>query len=302
MEESAGGEEPPAFSVDEADARDEDSDDYSGLFDESEAAEQEEEIGWDTLGLPETQTTQMSLFDTDAYTQKTPADGQPVSSLSIQYSQEIVDEALRIGGFDHHSRLVIAAYFMKDKSLEENARFLREHYGINGAGFYHNDHPYSIWYDQEGIHLSSGDSAFGPRSHLISWDAAAIRIRELLDAGQYTSQDELNLALGNERHDLATSLMFLHGDFDEGARNQNLLPSITALSEKTRMFDPIRDQLIEMMNKPDTLQKLVDEMEGFVAAYAQDRDILRFTGVGDRFHTAVIADIAGIDTDLINAR
>ena len=128
MEESAGGEEPPAFSVDEADARDEDSDDYSGLFDESEAAEQEEEIGWDTLGLPETQTTQMSLFDTDAYTQKTPADGQPVSSLSIQYSQEIVDEALRIGGFDHHSRLVIAADFMKDKSLEENARFLREHY------------------------------------------------------------------------------------------------------------------------------------------------------------------------------
>ena len=276
MEESAGGEEPPAFSVDESDARDEDSDDYSGLFDESEAAEQEEEIGWDTLGLPETQTTQMSLFDTDAYTQKTPADGQPVSSLSIQYSQEIVDEALRIGGFDHHSRLVIATYFMKDKSLEENARFLREHYGTNGAGFYHNDHPYSIWYDQEGIHLSSGDSAFGPRSHLISWDAAAIRIRELLDAGQYTSQDELNLALGNERHDLATSLMFLHGDFDDGAREQNLLPSITALSKETRMFDPIRDQLIEMMNKPDTLQKLVDEMEGFVAAYAQDRDILRF--------------------------
>ena len=51
MEESAGGEEPPAFSVDEADARDEDSDDYSGLFDESETAEQEEEISWDTLGL-----------------------------------------------------------------------------------------------------------------------------------------------------------------------------------------------------------------------------------------------------------
>ena len=33
-----------------------------------------------------------------------------------------------------------------------------------------------------------------------------------------------------------------------------------------------------------------------------DRDILRFTSVGDRFDTTVIADVAGIDADLIHTR
>ena len=254
MEESAGGDEPPAFSDDEPEAQDEDSDDYSGLFDETVTDDQEEDIGWDTLGLPETQTTQMSLFDTDAFAQETQANGQPVSTLGIQYSQEIVDEALRIGANDPNSRLIICAYFMKDKPLEENVRFLKEHYKTNGAGFYFQDRPYSIWYDQDGILLSSGETAQGNLAHVISWKQAAVRIRELLDDAQYMTWDELTRVTDFELGELADSLVFLCRDIDEGGKKQNLLPSIKAIQSQRLTFPDERDAVMELLRQPGAKQ------------------------------------------------
>lgn len=101
----------------------------------------------------------MSLFDMAMPTaEPVTAPAEPVS-YGIRYSQQVIDEALCIGANDRNSRLIVCAYFMKDKPLEENARFLMRHYGTNGAGFYLNDRQYAIWYSGEGIRLSSGDSA-----------------------------------------------------------------------------------------------------------------------------------------------
>ena len=58
--------------------------------------------------------------------------------------QQVIDEALCIGANDQNSRLIICAYFKKDKP--DNARFLAEHYGENGAGFYLDGRQYAIWY------------------------------------------------------------------------------------------------------------------------------------------------------------
>ncbi|MBR5111548.1 MAG: DEAD/DEAH box helicase family protein, partial [Clostridia bacterium] len=218
----------------------------------------------------------MSLFDTDAYAQETQADGQPVSSLGIQYPQEIVDEALRVGANDPNSRLIICAYFMKDKPLEENVRFLKEHYKTNGAGFYFQDRPYSIWYDQDGIRLSSGESAQGKTAFVISWEQAAVRIRELLDDAQYMTWDELTRVTDFELGELADSLMFLCRDMDEGGRKQNLLPSIRAIQSQRLAFPDERAAVMELLRQPGAMHMLEEEMSVFLSAYAQDRDILRF--------------------------
>ncbi len=109
-----------------------------------------------------------------------------------QLSQQIIDEALCIGANDRNSRLIVCAWFMKDKPLAENVQFLKEHYGTNGAGFYFGDRQYSIWYDAEGIRIAGGDSAQVRNGTLISWEDAAKRIRELLDLGRYMPQSELD--------------------------------------------------------------------------------------------------------------
>ena len=102
-------------------------------------------INRDIKGLKSQDSQQMSLFDLDSpITEPVSAPAKPVS-CGIRYSQQVIDEALCIGANDRNSRLTVCAYFLKDKPLEEDARFLMRHYGTNGAGFYLNDRQYAIW-------------------------------------------------------------------------------------------------------------------------------------------------------------
>lgn len=233
-------------------------------------------INRDIKGLKSQDSQQMSLFDMAMHT------AEPVTALTesvsygIRYSQQVIDEALCIGANDRNSRLIVCAYFMKDKPLEENARFLMQHYGTNGAGFYLNDRQYAIWYNTEGIRLSSGDSAQGGTAMLISWEAAARRIRELLDLGRYMPQAELDRVQDYEYQHIAGSLWYLRQDFDDGAREQALLPTINGIYMSHSGFPENTAEIKKLLMQPESLQALVDEVSTFISAYEADRDILRF--------------------------
>jgi len=233
-------------------------------------------INRDIKGLKSQESQQMSLFDMTMPTaEPVTSPAEPVSYV-IRYSQQVIDEALCIGANDRNSRLIVCAYFMKDKPLEENARFLREHYGTNGAGFYLNDRQYAIWYSGEGIRLSSGDSAQSGTAMLISWEDAAKRIRELLDLGRYMPQAELDRVQNYEYQQVAESLWYLRQDFDDGAREQALLPTINGIYMSHGGFPENTAQIAELLKQPDSLQTFVDELGTFLSAYEADRDILRF--------------------------
>lgn len=83
----------------------------------------------------------------------------------------MIDEALCLGANDRNSRIAICAYFKKDKP--DNARFLAEHYGENGAGFYLGGKRYALWYNAEGIRIAEGESAQRSSATLLSWEQAA---------------------------------------------------------------------------------------------------------------------------------
>ena len=138
-------------------------------------------IQTDIPRLPDQESQQMSLFDFAAFQQPAQAEGtvQPSIFPHPALPQQVIDEALCIGANDQNSRLIICAYFKKDKP--DNARFLAEHYGENGAGFYLDGRQYAIWYNAEGIRIAQGESAQRSSATLIPWEQAAARIRELLD-------------------------------------------------------------------------------------------------------------------------
>ena len=100
---------------------------------------------------------------------------------------------------------------MKDKTSTENAIFLRNHYQTNGAGFYVRNQQYAIWYDASGIRLSAGTTAQWDSAYLITWEQAALRIRELLDEGRYIPQSELQDVTRLELEELAERLLHLYG-------------------------------------------------------------------------------------------
>ena len=233
-------------------------------------------INRDSKGLKTQEAQQLSLFDFTDFTEpEQMAPAQPIS-YGLRYPQQVIDEALCIGANDRNSRLIVCGYFMKDKPLADNASFLMEHYGENGAGFYLNDRQYAIWYNAEGIRLSSGDSAQGSTAMLISWEDAARRIRELLDAGRYMPQAELDRVEDFELQAVADSLWYLRQDFSEEAREQNLLPEISRIYASGGGFPEQTAQIKELLKQPETLQGLVEEVRSFISAYEGNRDLLRF--------------------------
>nr|WP_242868497.1 LPD11 domain-containing protein [Fournierella massiliensis] len=233
-------------------------------------------IQTDIPQLPDQESQQMSLFDFAAFNQPAQAEGtaQPSIFPHPALPQQVIDEALCIGANDQNSRLIICAYFKKDKP--DNARFLSGHYGENGAGFYLDGRQYAIWYNAEGIRIAQGESAQRSSATLISWEQAAARIRELLDLGRYMPQSELDRADGYERQQRAAQLWYLRQDFAEGTADAGYLPTVNAIYNTHQGFPEESAAIQGLLNHPEALHTIRDELEQFVQAYGENRELLRF--------------------------
>ena len=192
-----------------------------------------------------------------------------------QLSQQVIDEALCIGFNDQNSRLIICAYFMKDKPLEDNAAFLQKSYGTNGAGLFIHDREYAIWYDAGGLRIATGRTVQKRYTTLVTWEQAAKRIRELLDLGRYMPQSELDRVQDFERMELAKSLIYARREFSDEARDAGYLPLTTLTYSSKGGFPEIEAQMQRLLEDRDTLSQLVDEWTLFAAVYEKDRSLLR---------------------------
>ena len=235
-------------------------------------------IQTDIPQFPDQESQQMSLFDFAAVHQSAQAEGtaQPSIFPHPALPQQVIDEALCIGANDQNSRLIICAYFKKDKPEPDNARFLAEHYGENGAGFYLDGRRYAIWYNAAGIRIAQGESAQRSSATLISWEQAAARIRELLDLGRYMPQSELDRVDEYERQQRAAQLWYLRQDFAEGTADAGYLPTVNAIYGKNHGFPEESAAISNLLGHPARLQNLRDELEQFVQAYRENRELLRF--------------------------
>ena len=213
---------------------------------------------------------QLTFFDLPAQ----PADAPLFSHPKLP--QQIIDEALCVGANDEHSRLIICAYFMKDKP--DNAAFLQRHYGENGAGFYFDGEKISLWYDAEGMRIARGTTAQRSNATLLSWEEAAKRIRELLDLGRYMPQSELDEVEHYERMQLADSIAYTSRDMTKEAREAGFLPLAMLAHSVKGGYPEVQKQIYGLLCEPDTLQKCVDEWEAFNDALDAGQDLLRFRG------------------------
>ena len=251
------------------------------LIDNEEAAEevfpasllesqpQEQQSKRDTKRVKQI-TPQMSLFD---FENVESAEGTSPETLSIRYSQQVVDEALTLGANDRNSRLIIAAYFMKDHPLADNAVFLRQHYRTNGAGFYLDGKQYAVWYDPDGFYISTGDSVQVGMTMTLTWEEVAKRVRELFDLGRYMPDFLLAGVNMYERLTIASDLLFTARDLSDEGKEQGLLPSIRSLHGA---FDDEQKAIVSLMASPESLQTLIDEWRTFEDAYKENRDVMRF--------------------------
>ncbi len=190
----------------------------------------------------------------------------------LQLPQQIIDEALCMGFNDRDSRKIICAYFMKDKV--DNAAFLQESYGTNGAGLMIQGQEYAVWYDPEGIRISPGRTVQKLHTTLVTWEQAAKRIRELLDMGRYMPKEELEQVPDFERRRLAQSLTFAVRECSAQAKEDGYLPLTMETYSSNKGFPEIEAQMQRLLESPDTLNQLVDEWTLFAAAHADDHSLM----------------------------
>ena len=231
-------------------------------------------IQTDIPRLPTQEGQQMSLFDFAAFQQPAQTEGaaQPSIFPHPALPQQVIDEALCIGSNRKHSRLIICAYFKKDKP--DNALFLAEHYGENGAGFYLNGKKYALWYNAEGIRIAEGESVRRSSATLIPWEQAAARIRELLDLGRYMPQSELDQVDRYEVNALADRLLLMFRDIED--EDKRFFPSLRAVYDKLKGFPEAAEEIAGLLSREDGLQTILSEYETFAAAYQENPDIMRF--------------------------
>ena len=181
---------------------------------------------------------------------------------------------LRLGGNSDATRMVIAAAFQKQKSLEDVAALLQNTFH-GGSGFKTPEGELSAWYAVDGIHIAPGRSAEYVRTaQVIAWQDAAVRISQLMDSGAYASNVELAEAGQHERMLLAQALWYLKHDLSDEAREQGYLSCMDTL--RGGGFPDETERLAERLTDSSFRDTLSGEFAQFYAAHEQDRGLLRF--------------------------
>ncbi|MBR2481420.1 MAG: hypothetical protein IKB58_01005, partial [Oscillospiraceae bacterium] len=166
------------------------------------------------LGVGDSQRTgNIQLRIDEAGGEELPAFSMSNTFAPLEISQQIIDEALCLGGGRRDSTLTIAAKFRRQLTPEENVAFLKREYGRGARGFYFDGQKVSVWWDQNGMRFAFGDTAINSnRPTVISWEQVEKRIRELLSLGRYMPGEDLLRVEDHEAGQLAEMLWYVYRD------------------------------------------------------------------------------------------
>ncbi len=180
---------------------------------------------------------------------------------------------LRVGENTSYLRERVVSEFEKQRSLDEIAAFLPTVYH-GGVGVVVDGERYAAWMSTDGIRIAQGNAARYERDvHLVTWGDASRRIDELLDAGQYAGEWELERSTATERELLAQQMVYLYRDLADG-QDSNFFPSLDGI--KSGLFPDVTERVAAMLSDHKQCETLLSEYRDFLAAYRADRSILRF--------------------------
>ena len=221
---------------------------------------------------------QMSLFPTEAeqiaYIDTAESANDAPSAISAFISQDDIDHILRTGGNADEARMKIAAEFSKQKPIADRAAFLKNLY-YGGNGLITENGRFSAWYGDDGIHIAKGDAAQHLRSaQLICWTDAAERIDELLDSGTFATNLEVTEAPRYERLSIAVAVWNLYHDFSDEAKSLGYLSCLGNIHSTN--FPEETERLTDDLLNPEFREQFLTEYKIFLAAYRENRELLRF--------------------------
>lgn len=230
------------------------------------------------LDTEKEEKTQLDLFSF-SYDNEPVYDEAPQTSLFTDFgiSQQIIDEALCCGFNDKNSRVQIAMHFRRDRGVEYNARMLKFLYGTNGAGFVFNGEKVSFWYDENGISIAKGTSAKTSTATHLTWEQAAVRIRELLGVGRYMPQYEIDKVEDYELNKVADRLTeFIRDLSDDYPNKDNCLQSIQKEIDGALGYPDMVEKITDMLKDDEKRAQIFKEYGRLMDDYNAGMKIIRF--------------------------
>jgi len=188
--------------------------------------------------------------------------------------EEVIHAALACGGSREDSTQRIIVFYQNSPEDAQAAAFLEQEYGTWGRGIRVSGKEYALWHDGNGIRIAPGRRADVPGSILISWDEAAVLIRQLLREGKYAAQDRLDAAWGNECHEVAKQMWFMMQDLSDRARKEGFLPYLSTLY--SGIFPQNTEKIAGVLQEEEGKALLAAELKEFVQAYKTDKELMRF--------------------------
>ena len=220
------------------------------------------------------QLTLTGLFPSEAEQISFIEEAESRKPSAFSFAQNEIDQMLQLGINSEDGRMVVALEYLKGKSMTEIVPTLQEVYH-GGYGLKTDNRNISAWFAEDGIRLAEGNGAeYHSRAQTIPWEAAAKRIGELMEEGQYCTNVELAEAPGYERQKLAQSIWYLYHDLSEEAREKNLLPILGGI--RGGGFPDETERLAKNFRDPGFVAQLRNEYQQFQDAHAENRSLLRF--------------------------
>ena len=186
-------------------------------------------------------------------------------------SQETIDTILRFGSNTEHARERIADAFAAELPQKRKTALLKELFH-GGFGLVADGRETAAWFAEDGIRLANGSAARDVRTAtVLPWEDVSNRIETLLDNGGFATNTELAESGGYVRSLLAEGTLFLYRDLTD----DSYLPSLKTL-DLSGGFPSMTEKLSVALEDPAFVQQLADEYASFNAAYAENKDLLRF--------------------------
>lgn len=194
----------------------------------------------------------------------------------ITVPTEVVDEILRTGGNRRGSQLRLIYNYMIEQTPEAATAYVKREYGKGGKGFTINGTDYAVWFDELGLQIAVGHSVREQaiEKAFLSWDDVADRIYQLLKQGEYAPQPVLDAARGNALTEYANALALMERDIVDDYRY--ILFDEAELEMFKGGFPEEVEKVFRFLDHQENVDRLVSRLRDFAAAYAENRDVMRF--------------------------
>ena len=218
---------------------------------------------------------QFSFFLSEAEQIQYIAEAERASETPSAFSmpQETIDHFLRLGSNTDNHRTRILLEYAKEQPTEKLVVFLQKTYH-GGNGLQIDGSKVSAWYGEDGIHLAYGSSArYARNAQVLSWEAVAQRIGELLEQGQFATNVEIAESRSFERKQLSEQLWYMTGDMSMDAVDAGYMSAVRTLRGG---FPEETQQIAAMLASPKEYAAILDQLYTFRDAWLENNSLVRF--------------------------